>query len=144
LEGYWSCSFTFEPSQSCFKRTGIRRYYDLFDTFGLGPDTFGATRANNFIEINIPIFGGKGSGIKFLLECLRSNDDEYDRNMIETDLMIASANDDIGAIEIDFYLYKSIFLVCNGDDYCISLENQMIINMCMQDFRESIKNNNDI
>jgi len=88
--------------------------YDLFDLFSLKADNYDVKGVNNFIETNIPRFDGKGYGIKFLLECLKVDDEEYYKSITKKDLLIESANDDIGASKIVVEYYKDILVICNG------------------------------
>ena len=88
--------------------------YDLFDLFSLKADNYDVKGVNKFIETNIPRFDGKGYGIKFLLECLKVDDEEYYKSITKKDLMIEGANDDIGASEIIVNHYKDRLIICNG------------------------------
>ncbi len=49
---------------------------------------------------------GKGYGIKYILECLKTDDEEYYKQITRKDMIIDGANDDIGACEIVINSYK--------------------------------------
>jgi hypothetical protein len=59
--------------------------YDLFDLFSLKADIYDANGVIKFLDINIPRLNGKGYGIKFLLECLKTDDEEYYNSITKKD-----------------------------------------------------------
>ena len=83
------------------------------------------------IDTNISRFDGKGYGIKYLLECLKTDNIEYYKEITRKDLIIDSANDDIGASEIVVNHYKELLVICKGilyindNDIWISNEKQV-------------------
>lgn len=105
--------------------------YDLFDLFSSKADNYDCDAVNKFLDINIPRFNGKGYGIKYLLECLKIDDEEYYKSITKKDLMIDGANDDIGAGEIVVNHYRDILMICKGilyvkdNDVWISNEKQV-------------------
>ena len=89
--------------------------YDLFHLFSSKAENeYDKKGVDKFIDINISRLNGKGYGIKYLLECLKIDNPEYYKSITTKDLMIESANDDIGASEIIVNVYKDIFIICNG------------------------------
>ena len=88
--------------------------YDLFDLFSSKADNYDTDGAIKFLDTNIPRLNGKGYGIKYLLECLKTDDIEYYKSITQKDLIIESTNDDIGASQIIVNLYKDILIICNG------------------------------
>ncbi len=111
MEVSWSCSY-----QCLNHRKSRGQLYNLFDPFSFKADNYDADRVNKFLETNIPRFDGKGYGlyygIKYLLKCLKTDNDEYSKGITENDLMIECANDDIGASEIVINLNKDIPIIC--------------------------------
>ncbi len=55
---------------------------------------------------------GKGYGIKYLLDCLKTHDEEYYKQIPKKDMIIDGANDDIGACEIGIDYYKKVLVIC--------------------------------
>jgi hypothetical protein len=51
------------------------------------------------LDINIPRFNGKGYGIKYLLDCLKEDDEEYYKSNIFKDMLLDGSNDDNGAFQ---------------------------------------------
>lgn len=88
--------------------------YDFFDTFSSKADNYNAMSVANVLDINIPRFDGKGYGIKYLLECLKIDDNEYYKKITQKDLIIDGANDDIGASELVIKEYNDLLVVCKG------------------------------
>ena len=84
------------------------------------------------IDTHISRFDGKGYGIKYLLECLKTDNIEYYKEIARKDLITDSANDDIGASEIVVNHYKDFLVVWKGilyvndNDVWISNENKLI------------------
>jgi hypothetical protein len=74
--------------------------YDLFDLFSSKADNYNANNVSKVIDTNISRFDGKGYGIKYLLDCLKVDNEEYYRQITKKDMIIDSANDDVGASEI--------------------------------------------
>ena len=87
------------------------KLYDLFDLFSSKADNYSADGVNKFLETNIPRFNGKGYGIKYLLECLKIDDEEYYKSITKKDMIIDGANDDIGASEIVVNHYKEFLII---------------------------------
>ena len=88
--------------------------YDLFDSFSSKADNYDADGVSKTIDTNISRFDGKGYGIKYLLECLKVDDYEYYKLITKKDMMIDSANDDIGAAEIVVNHYRDFLVICKG------------------------------
>lgn len=88
--------------------------YDLFDLFSSKADNYDADSVNKVIDTNISRFNGKGYGIKYLLDCLKVDDNEYYKSITKKDMMIDGSNDDIGACEIVLNYYKNLIVKCKG------------------------------
>ena len=88
--------------------------YDLFDSFSSKADNYDTNGVYKVIDSNIARFDGKGYGIKYLLECLKIDDYEYYKLITKKDMMIDSANDDIGASEIVVNHYRDSLIICKG------------------------------
>lgn len=88
--------------------------YILFDLFSSKADNYNCDDVNKFLDINIPRFDGKGYGIKYILECIKIDDEEYYKSITTKDLIIDGANDDIGASEIVVNHYRDILIICKG------------------------------
>jgi hypothetical protein len=105
--------------------------YDLFDLFSSKADNYNADSVCKTIDIHISRFDGKGYGIKYLLECLKVDDYEYYKQITKKDMMIDSANDDVGASEIVINHYREQLVICKGilfindNDIWISNEKQV-------------------
>ena len=91
--------------------------YDLFDLFSSKADYYDADGVCKILEINIPRFNGKGYGIKYLLDCLKTDDEDYYKKITHKDMIISGANDDIGASEIVIDYYKNMLIICKGTLY---------------------------
>jgi len=91
--------------------------YDSFDSFSSKADNYDTDGVIKFLDTNIPRLNGKGYGIKYLLDCLKTDDFEYYKTITHKELLIESANDDIGACQIVIDNYKDILIICNGDLY---------------------------
>jgi len=70
---------------------------------------------------------GKGYGIKYLLECLKTDDFEYYKSITTKDRTIESSNDDIGAASIVISHYKDVMIICKDVLY-IKKDNIWIYN----------------
>ena len=88
--------------------------YDMFDLFSSKADNYDADSVIKVIDTNISRFDGKGYGIKYLLECLKADNIEYYKEITKKDLIIDSANDDIGASEIVINHYRDYLIICKG------------------------------
>ena len=69
-------------------------------------DNYDADSVNKVIDTNISRFNEKGYGIKYLLDCLKVDDNEYYKSITKKDMIIESSNDDVGASEIVLNYYK--------------------------------------
>ena len=101
--------------------------YDFFDVFSSKADNYSAISVANVLDLNIPRFNGKGYGIKYLLDCLKVDDIEYYKKITQKDLIIDSANDDIGASELVIKEYNDLLIVCKGILY-VKYDNIWICN----------------
>ena len=88
--------------------------YDLFDLFSSKADNYDADSVNQVIDTNISRFNGKGYGIKYLLDCLKVDNEEYYKQITKKDMIIDGSNDDIGACEIVVNYYKKSLIICKG------------------------------
>ena len=88
--------------------------YDLGDLFSSKADNYDADGVYKIIDTNISRFNGKGYGIKYLLECIKVDDPIYYKKITKKDMIIDSANDDIGASEIVVNYYRDYFIICKG------------------------------
>ncbi len=79
---------------------------DLADLFSSKADNYNANDVSNKIDTNISRLNGKGYGIKFLLECIKVDNEEYYKQITKKDMIINGANDDIGAGEIVINYYR--------------------------------------
>lgn len=105
--------------------------YDLADLFSSKADNYDNNGVIKVIDTNISRFDGKGYGIKYLLECLKTDNIEYYKEITKKDLIINGANDDIGASEVVVNHYKEFLIICKGvlyvndNDVWISNEKQV-------------------
>jgi hypothetical protein len=88
--------------------------YELFDLFSAKADNYKDDDIYKFLDYNIPRFNGKGYGIKYLLECLKVDDEEYYKQITKKDNMIEGANDDIGASKMVVDYHKDLLVICKG------------------------------
>ena len=88
--------------------------YDIFDLFSAKADNYCPDDVAKVLDVNFPRFNGKGYGIKYLLDCLKIDDIDYYRKIAQKDLVIDSANDDIGASEIVIRIYNDMLVICKG------------------------------
>lgn len=88
--------------------------YDMFDLFSSKADNYDADSVIKVIDTNINRFDGKGYGIKYLLDCLKTDNIEYYKEITRKELIIDGANDDIGACEIVVNHYKDSLIICKG------------------------------
>jgi hypothetical protein len=88
--------------------------YELFDLFSAKADNYDADGVCKVLDTNISRFDGKGYGIKFLLECLKVDDEDYYKSITKRDFIIDGANDDIGASIIVVDYYKDLLVICKG------------------------------
>ena len=51
--------------------------YDIYDLFSSKADNYSQKDVFKMLDTNIPRFDGKGYGIKYLLDCLKVDDNEY-------------------------------------------------------------------
>jgi hypothetical protein len=87
--------------------------YDMFDLFSSKADNYDADSVINAIDTNINRFNGKGYGIKYLLDCLKVDDEEYYKQITKQDMIIDSADDDEGAANLVVKYYKDQLLFCD-------------------------------
>ncbi len=105
--------------------------YDLSDLFSSKADTYDADGVCKVIDTNLSRLNEKGYGIKYLLECLKVDDPAYYKQITRKDMIIDSANDDIGASEIVVNYYREFLIICKGvlyvkdDDIWINSEKQV-------------------
>lgn len=105
--------------------------YDLFDLFSSKADNYDSDSVIKVLDTNISRFNGKGYGIKYLLDCLKTDDMEYYKKITKKDIVINGSNDDIGASEIVVNYYKNVLIICKGilyvkdNDIWISNEKQV-------------------
>jgi hypothetical protein len=88
--------------------------YDMFDLFSSKADNYDADSVIKAIDTNINRFDGKGYGIKYLLDCLKVDNEEYYKQITKKDMIIDGSNDDIGACEIVVNYYKKSLIICKG------------------------------
>ena len=88
--------------------------YDMFDLFSSKADNYDADSVIKVIDTNINRFDGKGYGIKYLLDCLKVDNEEYYKSITKKDMIIDGSNDDIGASEIVINYYKKSLIICKG------------------------------
>ena len=86
----------------------------MFDLFSSKADNYNADSAIKAIDTNINRFDGKGYGIKYLLDCLKVDNEEYYKSITKKDMIIDGSNDDIGASEIVINYYKKSLIICKG------------------------------
>jgi hypothetical protein len=87
--------------------------YDMFDLFSSKADNYDADSVIKAIDTNINRFNGKGYGIKYLLDCLKVDDEEYYKQITKQDMIIDSADDDEGAANLVVKYYKDQLLFCD-------------------------------
>ncbi len=81
------------------------KLYEISRMFSSKSDKYDECKIDEIIDDYIKRYTtGKGYGIKYLLECLKIDDEEYYKKMTEKDMVIDNAND-IGACEIDINYY---------------------------------------
>ena len=112
--------------------------YDMFDLFSSKSDNYNADSVIKVIDTNVNRFDGKGYGIKYLLDCLKVDNEEYYKQITKKDMIIESADDDEGAANIVVKHYKDQLLICekilyvynnhiwNGDEKEV---NKLLCNM---------------
>ena len=88
--------------------------YDIYDLFSSKADNYSQDGVFKMLDTNIPRFDGKGYGIKYLLDCLKVDDNEYYKAITKKDLIIESSNDDIGASQIVVDYYRDSLVICKG------------------------------
>ena len=91
--------------------------YDIYDLFSSKADNYDANGVYKMLDANIPRFDGKGYGIKYLLNCLKVDDENYYKSITSQDMIINSANDDIGASLLVIEYYREQFVICKGALY---------------------------
>ncbi len=111
--------------------------YDMFDLFSSKADNYNADSVVNVIDTNINRFNGKGYGIKYLLDCLKVDDEEYYKSITFKDMLIDGSNDDIGASKIVIEYYKGLLIICKGILYVnyndIWINNQIQVDKILID-----------
>ena len=111
--------------------------YELFDLFSSKADNYDADGVCKVLDTNISRFDGKGYGIKYLLECLKVDNEEYYRQITKKDNIIDGANDDIGASKIVVDYYQELLVICKGTLYVkyndIWIYNQAQVNNLLID-----------
>lgn len=88
--------------------------YDIYDLFSSKADNYDADGVYKMLDTNIGRFNGKGYGIKYILNCLKEDDEEYYKSITFKEMIINSANDDIGASKIVIEFYKGLLVICKG------------------------------
>ncbi len=83
---------------------------DVFDLFSAKADIYDA----DSIVINVKGFDGKVYGMKYLLDCLKIDNEEYYRQITKKDMIIDGPNDDIGANEIVVNYNEQYLMICKG------------------------------
>ena len=86
----------------------------MFDLFSSKADNYDADSVIKVVDTNINRFDGKGYGIKYLLDCLKVDNEEYYKQITKKDMIIDGSNDDIGACEIVVNYYKKSLIICKG------------------------------
>jgi len=112
-----------------FTRGQLMDIYDLFSAKSVDYSPDGVVK---MLDINIPRFNGKGYGIKYLLDCLKEDDEEYYKSITFKDMIIDSSNDDIGASQIVIEYYKGLLTICKGVLY-VNYEDIWINNQVQVD-----------
>ena len=69
------------------------------------------------LDTNISRFNGKGYGVKYLLNCLKEDDEEYYKSITFKDMIIDGSNDDIGASLLVIEYYRELLVICKGTLY---------------------------
>ena len=62
--------------------------YDMFDLFSSKADNYNADSVIKVIDTNVKRFDGKGYGIKYLLDCLKVDNEEYYKQITKKDMII--------------------------------------------------------
>ena len=90
--------------------------YDLFDLFSSNAGNYDSDWVIKTLDTNVSRFYGVGYGIQYFVGL--SYDIEYCKSTTKKDLIIAGANDDIGAVQIisDYVVQRNI-LGEKADDY---------------------------
>jgi hypothetical protein len=89
--------------------------YDIFNTFSSKSEKYDEVKNNETIDDYFKRYTtGKGYGIKFLLDCLKVDNEEYYKQITKKDMIIDGSNDDIGACEIVVNYYKKSLIICKG------------------------------
>jgi hypothetical protein len=112
-----------------FTRGQLMDIYDLFSAKSVDYSPDGVVK---MLDINIPRFNGKGYGIKYLLDCLKEDDEEYYKSITFKDMIIDGSNDDIGASQIVIEYYKGLLTICKGVLY-VNYEDIWINNQVQVD-----------
>ena len=105
---------------------------DIYDLFSAKSVDYSPDGVVKMLDINIPRFNGKGYGIKYLLDCLKEDDEEYYKSITFKDMIIDSSNDDIGASQIVIEYYKGLLTICKGVLY-VNYEDIWINNQVQVD-----------
>ena len=87
---------------------------DLYDLFSAKSDNYSSDGVVKMLDINISRFNDKGYGIKYLLDCLKEEDEEYYKSITFKDMIIDGSKDDIGASQIVVEYYKGLLTICKG------------------------------
>ena len=91
--------------------------YDIYNLFSTKAENYDENGVMKTLDTNISRFDGKGYGIKYLLECLKEDDNEYYKSITFKDMMIDGSNDDVGASKIVIDYYRGLFVICKGVFY---------------------------
>jgi hypothetical protein len=86
----------------------------MIDLFSSNADNYDAASVNKVLDKNINRFDSKGYGIKYLLDCLKVDNEEYYKQITKNDRLIDGANADIEACEIVINYLKKTLVICNG------------------------------
>ena len=87
---------------------------DLFDMFSSKADNYDEDGVTKFLKTNIKRLDGKGYGIKYILQCIYTDDITYYKLIKFKNMVINGANDDIGASKIVVDYYKDELVSCKG------------------------------
>jgi hypothetical protein len=104
------------------------KLYEIIHIFSSKSDKYQEDIIDKVIDDYIKRYTtGIGYGIKYLLECIKTDNPEYYISITKKDRIIESSNDDIGAADIVAIHYKDILVKCNGSLY-INYDNIWINN----------------
>ena len=88
--------------------------HELCHLFSAKSTTYDEDGVEKWIDTEYDTAREKGYGWKFLLDWLKEDNPEYYKKLTEKQVLIESANDDIGASKIVVEHYKQSLVICNG------------------------------